>query len=309
MAECVSVFMGRRKRFLPKGGDLVEATCRTIQGRHLLRPSPELNQLVVGVLARAQAMYPVQIHAFVVMSNHYHLLLSVPSSRRLSQFMNFFQSNVAREAGRLHNWRARFWSGRFKPMVVSWEEGAQIERLTYILSHGVKESLVARSQDWPGVHSVNALRNGTCLEGVWIDRTRRYAARTSGEKLAPESYATAESVSLEPIPCWAHMEKAAYRRHIRDLLSTIAKIYRAESRRASARKGNLPCNPHYRPRKLKKSYAPWCHCASRAARRELQEAYAWFLAAYQEASERLRRGDPSAKFPSGSFPPPMPFVA
>jgi len=33
---------------------MVEVTCRTIHSRFLLRPSPELNDIVVGVLARAQ---------------------------------------------------------------------------------------------------------------------------------------------------------------------------------------------------------------------------------------------------------------
>lgn len=33
------------------------------------------------------------------------------------------------------------------------------------------------------------------------------------------------------------------------------------------------------------------------------------VAAFREASERLRRGDRYAPFPAGSFPPALPFVA
>jgi hypothetical protein len=49
----------------------VEVTCRTIQGRFLLKPSDELREIVIGTLSRAQRLYPVDIHAFVFMSNHY----------------------------------------------------------------------------------------------------------------------------------------------------------------------------------------------------------------------------------------------
>jgi hypothetical protein len=43
--------MSRRLRYIPEGGAVVEVTCRTIHSRFLLRPSPELNDIVVGVLA------------------------------------------------------------------------------------------------------------------------------------------------------------------------------------------------------------------------------------------------------------------
>ena len=45
--------MGRKLRYLPEEGALVEVTCRTLQGRLLLRPSPELNDIAAGVLGRA----------------------------------------------------------------------------------------------------------------------------------------------------------------------------------------------------------------------------------------------------------------
>jgi hypothetical protein len=70
----------------------------------------------------------------------------------------------------------------------------------------------------------------------------------------------------------------------------------------------LDHHPHERPENLKKSPAPWFHCATKAARKELIEAYGWFLAAYQQAAEKLRAGNLSVAFPVGSFPPPLPFV-
>ena len=64
--------MGRRLRYLPpEGSSLVEVTCRTVQGRFLLTPSNELNEIILGALGRAQELYPVGICAFAFASNHY----------------------------------------------------------------------------------------------------------------------------------------------------------------------------------------------------------------------------------------------
>ena len=48
----------------------------------------------------------------------------------------------------------------------------------------------------------------------------------------------------------------------------------------------LAQEPTRRPKKLKKSPAPFVHAATKAMRRELWEAYAWFVAAYRDAAER-----------------------
>ncbi len=49
-------------------GTLVEVTDVTIQNRYLLRPSDELNDIVVGVLGRAQSLYELPVVAAVALS-------------------------------------------------------------------------------------------------------------------------------------------------------------------------------------------------------------------------------------------------
>ena len=66
--------MGRYRRYIPEGEPSVTSiTNRTVQSRFLLRPGPELNEIVHGALARAQRRYEVEIHGFAFLSNHYHL--------------------------------------------------------------------------------------------------------------------------------------------------------------------------------------------------------------------------------------------
>jgi len=138
--------MGRRLRYIPEGGALVEVTCRTIHSRFLLRPSPELNDIVVGVLGRAQRLYEVRCCGFSFLSNHFHLLLDVDNVLQLARFMGYVNSNLAREAGRIHEWEDKIWSRRYQSILVSGEEGAQTARLKYVLANGCKEDLVVRPQ-------------------------------------------------------------------------------------------------------------------------------------------------------------------
>ena len=125
---------------------MVEVTVRTVHGRFLLRPSRAVNDLVVGVIGRAQKKYGMKIHALAVLSNHLQGLLTPDSPQQLAAFMNYVCGNLAREIGRLHDWREKFWARTYRAIVVSDEPDTQSERLAYILSQGVKEGLVERPQ-------------------------------------------------------------------------------------------------------------------------------------------------------------------
>jgi hypothetical protein len=99
---------------------------------------------------------------------------------------------------------------------------------------------------------------------------------------------------------------------VADLIRHIEATAAAER----ARKGVEPLgvekilaqDPETRPETLARSSAPFVHAATRKIRKELWDAYGWFVAAYREAADRLRNGDRNAAFPPGSFPPHLPFV-
>jgi hypothetical protein len=61
-------------------------------------------------------------------------LLSPTSAGQLALFMQFVNANVAKEAGRLHVWRERLWSRRYRSIVVADEKAAHA-RIRYILAH------------------------------------------------------------------------------------------------------------------------------------------------------------------------------
>ncbi len=299
----------RPLRYVPPGGALVEVTCRTLHGRFLLLPSEELKKRVIGILARAQRLYPAKICAFAFLSNHYHLLLEVEDTKQLARFVGYLNSNLAREAGRLVKWRERFWSQRYEAILVTDEARSQIARLRYVLSQGCKEGLVPRPQDWPGAHSARALLGLEPLQGVWIDRTR--ACRRSAEHVADYTYP--EHLHLAPIPAWRDLSPAVYRQRVAALIQQIIASCAADLRS----RGIEPLGPEDL-QKLKphdsaalpaRRPAPFCHAATRIARRALLDAYRQFVSAFRAAAIKLRRRHLESTFPEGSFPPALPFVA
>jgi hypothetical protein len=302
----------RRLRFVPEGGALVEVTCRTVHGRHLLRPSSALNDIIIGVLGRALRLYSVPICAYTFLSSHYHLLLDVNDVRQLSNFMRYLNSNLAREVGRLVDWPDGIWSRRYQAVVVSQEEAAQIERLRYVLSNGCKEDLVGIPKEWPGVHAVRALVEDEVVEGHWFSRTLEYAARRRGEDFDRLRYATRETVTLVPLPCWKDLSMEAWKRRVAGLVGEIEAEAAARRKRTGSQPLGLEAilsrHPHHRPARLKKSPAPLFHAIWKSVRKELYDLYAEFVAAFRQASERLRAGDRNVAFPIGSFPPALPFV-
>ena len=104
----------RHIRFIPDNGSLVEVTIRTFQSRFLLRPNPTLNQIIAGVLGRAQRRLGVLCHGVIFLSNHAHLLLTVDNADQLANFMEYINSNIAREVARLLDWPDRIWARRYQ---------------------------------------------------------------------------------------------------------------------------------------------------------------------------------------------------
>lgn len=306
--------MCRNLRFVPPEGGLYEVTTRTVQGRFLLKPSKELNTIILGVLGRAQRLYPVEIHAFACLYNHYHLLISVDTASQLSAFMTYFNGNLAKEIVRhVDGWGDKVWSRRFRAIWIPLTEFDQVDRLRYVLAQGAKDGLVMSPRDWPGVTSLPALLEGDSIEGLWFNRTKEYAACRAGKTFHSHDFTNTERTSLSPLPCWAHLDSASYSQRILEMVVDIER--ETAEHHANARTEPLGLEALRmqraldRPKRLKKSPAPFCHASSKKIRKAFWEAYSLFYAAYREAADKLKAGDLSAVFPEGCFPPPQPFRA
>jgi putative transposase len=302
--------MSRPLRHIP-ANSVVEITTRAIHGRFLLRPSPKLTAVLLGIVGRALARYGILLHAFFFASNHYHLIITVPDVRSLALFMSYLNSNTAREVGRMYGWKEKVWGRRYRHIEIL-DEDAQIERLDYVLEQGCKEGLIADPREWPGATCVHALLEDTPLQGLWYDRTAEWYARRRGEDFAEDKYAEKVEFELTPLPCWSDVDPEERCRRVLVLVEDIVQ----RTRESNLVKGRQPLgaarlqaqHPHDHPDTIKKSPAPRCHTTERERWiRFVQEARA-FRDEYSAAAERWLDGVRDVVFPPDCFPPPLTFM-
>ena len=303
--------MPRPLRFIPEHS-LVEITTRTMQGRLLLKPSTELTDIILGIVGKAQALYSMTIHAFVFLSTHAHFLLSPTSPGQLALFMQFVNANVAKEAGRLHLWRERFWSRRYRAIVVADEKAAHA-RIRYILAHGAKEGLLANSASWPGPNCIAALTTGALLRGTWFDRSKEFLVRQRGEHTLPMQFATTFDVKLTPLASLLNITEHERQAHYRRVVGEI----QAEAEADNKEKGRTPMtveailaqDPHSKPATTDRSPAPFVHASDDSTEQEFRIAYRAFVDAFRAGALRLRKRAREIRdlFPVWAFPPQLPF--
>jgi hypothetical protein len=261
------------------------------------------------VLGRAQAKYDVILHAYNFQVNHEHILGTVKDEERMALFMGYLNGNLAKELGRLHGWREKFWGRRYHSAPVSLAEEYQIRRFMYILDNGCKEGLVGSPLDYPGVSSARALYRGAMEEqGTWFDRTAQYRASLRGEH---KEFPHAETVKLTPLPFLQDRsedeQRAFYINAVREIEEKTARMHEEKGTRPGGARVFLRLKPHDKPKAFKPTPAPLFH-ASGADFWAMYNARHAKVAAYREAAERLRRGETDVSFPEGSFPPRLPFV-
>lgn len=290
---------------MPEPHTIFEVTCRTIQGRFILRPSRKLNDLILGVIGRGMMRHPVKIYLFVVLSNHLHMIISAPDIKNLSLFMNFINANIAKEAGRLCQWKEKFWGRRYNAIPIL-DDKALLGRARYILSHGCKEDIVERPGDWAGINCIKALTEGARLKGTWIDRTGIYNSGKKGENL--KEFEFIYEIPLTLLPCFDGVpekeQRSLWRGLVRDIESEFSKS-RGKNKKLNLRKNHIYSS------QLERRPCPFCHASTKAIREFFREGYLHFISRYRQAYDRFRFGDPNALslFPSNCFIPPPAYAS
>jgi hypothetical protein len=291
-------------RFIP-GGSTIEITAKVVASRFLMRPSPELTAVTLAILGRALSLFPVELHAFAFMSNHWHALVTVADARASKQFIQHVHSTLATAVNRLTGWAGPVFQ---KASTVIVSPDAEEARLSYVLAQGTKEGLVASPLEWPGAHCARALVGLEELRGIWHDRS--YEARLNtprrGRKAAPAEVRTEYKIELAPLPSWRHLTVEERKSRARELVAAIEADARERYPRPLGVAAVCAQDPFARPSEIKRYPAPRIHTFSRETRAAFGAAYIVFLGEYVEARAMLRAGQP-AQLPAGCFPPVTPF--
>jgi len=138
------------RQVLPGASYLVTRRCA--QRQFLLRPSRIVNQTFLYLLALAAARYDIRVHAFCVLSNHVHLVVTDPNAN-LPAFHQFLDALVARAVNAsLGRWES-FWAPDTYSAVRLVSPSDVVDKAAYVLANPVEAGLVASGSAWPGLWS------------------------------------------------------------------------------------------------------------------------------------------------------------
>jgi REP element-mobilizing transposase RayT len=280
------------RQILPGTTYLVTRRCS--ERRFFLRPSKNTNAIFGYLLALAASRYEIRVHAYCVLSNHFHLVVTDPAAR-LPDFHRYLDGLVARATNAaLGRWES-FWDPSSYSAVRLETESAVLEKIVYVLANPVAAGLVRRGREWPGLWSDPDRIQGA---PVSFDRPDGFFR---GKGLMPPS----AELRLEPPP--GRDGDAGFRDRVVSALReeedriagerctsgrTFLGASRAIAQKPFARPG--PDEPRRNPN-------PRVASRDKCARIEALAHLAKFGHAYREALARWRAGVRDVVFPHGTW--------
>lgn len=273
-------------------GNTYLLTRRCVRREFLLRPSPVANAIFTYALALAARKTGVLLHAFCVLSNHVHLVLTDPDAR-LPEFMRQLNANVARAMNAALGRSGSFWDERHYSAVVLATPEAIVNSAAYALANPVTAGLVRLATEWPGVWSDPSRLGGA---PSLVERPSVFF-RAKGKpdrvelSLVPPPDFTAEQFRADVIAALAERERdAVVAAHAagRSFLG-VRRVLEQETTARAARK------------EARGQLSPTVAALDRETRLEVLARIADFVARYREARSRFIAGFRDVVFPAGTY--------
>jgi putative transposase len=108
---------------------------------------PSLWEVFLDCLRESATKYECNVHSFVMMANHYHLVVSTPELN-IDETIQHFQTEVARKANQRAERINHFFGGRYKWTVVGGEEHYW-SAVKYVYRNPVKAGICAKVEAYP----------------------------------------------------------------------------------------------------------------------------------------------------------------
>jgi len=114
--------------------------------RPLLRQA-ELAQYLIALYSRLRDQGGVALHGYVIMPDHYHVLLTLKTVPSISQVVRAVHSSFAIRLHQVSQVRGRTWQRRFRDHVLRDEEDYRT-KISYMHANPVRAGLVENPVDY-----------------------------------------------------------------------------------------------------------------------------------------------------------------
>jgi putative transposase len=268
-------------------------TRRCFQRQFLLRPSELVNHIVLYCLAYAAQNAGMLVHAYCVMANHYHLVVTDVHGK-LPSFMHSLNSLLAKCLNAHQGRWESFWAPGSYSAVRLVERNDVLAKVVYTLQNPVSAGLVESSKLWPGLIS----RPEDMLGKVLVVPRPQHFFRADGEM--PELL----SLELSPPP---FVEPTRFVHDVRALQVVSEKQHRAEAkakrRKFRGRAAILALRPTDSPktREARRLLSPRIACRDKWKRIEALQREQLFQERYRAAWLRFKDGERDVAFPAGTY--------
>ncbi len=280
------------RQILPGTSYLITRRCS--ERRFFLRPSAACSAIFRYLLATAAERHGILLHAFCVMSNHYHLVVTDPEAR-LPDFQRDLDGLVARAMNRALGRRESFWDPDSYNDVRLETSEAVLEKMAYVLANPVNAGLVRRGREWPGLWSSPASIGGPAEE---VERPVGYF-----RKKGPLPAKSKLKLHLPPgVEDQASLSKVLYQAIEGAERRAQAKVAR-ERRTILGPERVRDQDPMSRPKTTapKKQLAPRVATRDPLRRVEALQRLVGFRQAHRIAFAAWRRGVRDTEFPPGTW--------
>jgi REP element-mobilizing transposase RayT len=260
-------------------------TDRCDEERHLLRPDPEARRIVESALRDAIEATGVGVVAFVVMGNHWHLVLrATEDASSIPVFMQRLKSDVAVAVNGLRGRHGGFWADRYHAIPIL-DDASLTERISYCLMNPVAAGLAATAAEYPGLSSLEANTG-----------TRGACGAVNVPIELPESWRQLDATQI-----------SAQQAGLRDELRSRERELKAERLRSGLGRPKpercMTIDPFERPQRPARRPAPRCFARVAGLREAFEDVRRAFISAYRAASDAFRAGVLDVVFPASAFPP------
>lgn len=281
------------RQILPGTTYLVTRRCS--ERRHFLRPRPLTNDIFLFVLAVAAQRFRVLVHAYCVLSNHYHLVVTDPRAE-LPAFMQYLDGLVARAVNAtIGHWEG-LWSSEVSYSAVTNASADDVlAKVAYVLANPVAAALVQHGGEWPGLRSVPEALGGTTLVVARPKKFFREKGDLPGTATltltSPNGFASAADFRARAADATARLEAEHRREHQRAGRSILGRAKVLAQSPFSRPAGGEP----------RRGLNPRVAARDKWKRVEALGRLAGFLRAYREAWRALQAGEEGPAFPEGTY--------
>lgn len=116
--------------------------------RQAIFTTPADYQLLLNLLDENARKFGVAVHAYVLMDNHFHLLVTPQAQDSLPKMMQAIGRRYVRHFNAEHGRSGTLWEGRYKSTLIQ-AERYLLACMAYIDLNPVRAGLVAHARDYP----------------------------------------------------------------------------------------------------------------------------------------------------------------